>query len=212
MRSFFVVSLISSACRSRLFVLAAACLLFFARCFVFSSLMLGGSRSLPSSAFVAPFVAACVPSVQSFSVGCCVGADAHLLSLLPSSRVSVFAAFSPSGSGACSLSAVSAVRSAVARGASVSWLAGGSLAVPLAARLVQRSFACVRSVAPAGACVFFAPGSGSLVVAAFAASLSLPVFAFAPTAPAPLAGGAWVSSSLFSLPCFAWQPAQGSLF
>jgi len=128
--------------------------------------------------------------------------------------VSVFASFGQGGQGACSLSAVSAVSSAVAAGARVSWFAGGSLAVPLAARLVQRSFACVRSVAPGGACVFFAPGAGSLVVASFAASLSLPVFAFSSTAPASLSGvaGAWVVSSLFGLPCFSWSPAQLGLF
>lgn len=94
------------------------------------------------------------------------------------------------------------------------------MAVPLRGRLFQRSAACVRSVAPAGACVFFlaSPSSpGSLRVAAFAASLGLPVFAFAcgfAGAPLALSGvaGSWVAGSFAGLPCWSWSAGQPRLF
>lgn len=199
---------------------------------MFPSVAFGGSRSLGFGA--APLVASVVGAVlaagASVSVGCAVGADAvaigAVLAAGCASRLSVFAAFAAPlpgagfARGAWSGSAVGSVLAAVRAGARVSFLAGGGLAVPLRARLLSRSVACVRSVAPAGACVFFlaSPSSpGSLRVAAFAAGLGLPVFAFAcgfAFAPAPLAGcaGSWVASSFAGSPCWAWSAAQLGLF
>jgi len=193
----------------------------------FPSVAFGGSRALPSSAapLVSRVVGAVLAAGGAVAVGCASGGDELVLSAALSagaaSRLSVFAVGSAGGAGFWSGSApLALLRSAVAAGAAVAWLAGGGLAVPLRARLLSRSVACIRSVAPAGACVFFlaSPSSpGSLRVAAFAAGLGLPVFAFAvgfAGAPALLAGcaGAWVASSFAGRPCWSWSAAQLGLF
>lgn len=185
---------------------------------VFTSLALGGSRHLQSSALVGQVVRAALAAGCQLSVGCCVGADQQVIAAAlavsgGAARLSVFAQFAGvwRAVGACSVSAVAAVRAAVEAGASVQFLAGGSLAVPLAGRLIQRSQAVVQS---ARALVLFAPGQGSLAVAAFAVSVGRPVFAFGTGAPIaiPGAGGRWVTSSLFGLPCWSWQASQLNLF
>ncbi len=185
----------------------------------FSSFAVGGSRALPAWPLVASFVRRALAAGASLSVGCASGADAAVvagvLAAGGAARLSVFAAFASSGAGSWRCSAVGAVRAAAAAGARVAWLAGGALSVPLVARLFARSCACVRSVGPGGAAVFFlaSPSSpGSLAVAGFAAGLGLPVFAFscgfagAPAAPRGCAG-AWAPASLFGLPCWVWSPA-----
>ncbi len=173
----------------------------------------GGSRSLTHSAQVAQVVGAVVASGQSVHVGCSVGADALVISsaIRSPSFLHVFSAFAPSGAGSCSLSAVQLVRQAAAAGALVSWLAGGPLYLPLAARLIRRSIAGLRGCSAA---VFFRPGPGSLAVAARALAASLPVFAFSISAPAPVPGcaGQWVASSFMGFACWSWRPAQLSLF
>lgn len=185
----------------------------------------GGSRALPEqfSPFVAQVVGAWLRSSPAarVAVGCARGADEFALRACSASpsRLAVFAAFSSSGAGSWSGSSVPAVALAARSGASVSWLAGGSLSVPLFARLLRRSLAAlaVSSVA----CFFLASpsSSGSLRVAAAAARSGLPVFAFAcgfSGSPAPLAGlaGAWVPGSFCGFPCWSWSPAsrQPSLF
>lgn len=173
----------------------------------------GGSRSLTHSALVSQVVGVVVASGQSVHVGCSVGADALVISwaVRSPSFLHVFAAFAPSGAGSFSLSAVQLVRQAAAAGASVSWLAGGPLSLPLAARLIRRSILAMQGCSAA---VFFKPGPGSLAVAARAIAASLPVFAFCVSAPACVPGcaGRWVASSFMSFSCWQWQPAQLSLF
>jgi len=142
-----------------------------------SAVLVGGSRALQhtSPAWVAcrQFVRALLVSGGSIHVGCATGADQSVFSSLSgSARVSVFAAFAPSGAGSFSGSAASAVRAFAAAGGSVSWLAGGSLAVPLVARLMARSIAALRGCSAA---VFFSPGVGSLKVARAALRSGIPV-------------------------------------
>lgn len=148
--------------------------------------MLCGSRSLPAGAapLVGRVVSALLGSGSALAVGCAVGADAAAISSAlaagAASRLQVWCAFGPvaapqgAAPGACSASAVSAVASALLAGAAVRWWAGGSAAVPLRARLVGRSLACVRAAAGGG------PGSG---LVAFVAQLP----------PRPFAPGAWPS-------------------
>jgi hypothetical protein len=93
------------------------------------------------------------------AVGCAAGADAAAVSSAvaagAASRLLLFAVGGRSGAGfAGRASAVAGVRSAVAAGAAVSWWAGGAVSVPLRARLVGRSLACVGAAAAGG------PGSG----------------------------------------------------
>lgn len=183
-----------------------------------SSIYFGGSRSLPSSAlpYVARVVGAVLAGGHVVTVGCATGADAQVIqcALRSSSfqQVRVFAAFGPSGAGSWSGSAVAVVQAWAQAGGSVSWLAGGSLAVPMVARLMARS---VAGLAGASAAVFFAPGVGSLKVAGVAVERGIPVFAFCKQAPATGprgAAGSWVPSSFRGFACWQFQPAQQALF
>lgn len=179
-------------------------------------------------AVVSAVVQAVLAGGGSVSVGCCVGADAQVIqSVLAAggaARLSVFGVgglLCGVGRGWCSLSALPAVLAAAAAGARVSWWAGGSSVVPLAARLIRRSQAVVSS---AQALVLFQPGSGSLAVAAIAVAQGKTVLAFSghslpvlpggcqPPAPIPGCAGAWVPSFFAGFACLQWQPAQVSLF
>ena len=191
-----------------------------------SAIHLGGSRSLASPALVAPVVRAILASGQSIHVGCARGADQAVIQSALSipgghSFLVVFAAFGRGGAqsapGAWSGSAVSSVQAAARAGASVSWLAGGGLQLPLVARLMRRSRAALHGCS---ASVFFlaSPGSpGSLAVAGHAVKSGQPVFAFAcgfsgpPQAPRGCAGR-WVSALFLGFPCWCWSPAQQSMF
>lgn len=182
-----------------------------------------GSRVLPAP--FAPLVArvSCRAVAAGFgvSVGCCVGVDSVVLASVPSWAVRCFAAFGVGGVGACSLSAVALVSRLPSRGGVVSWLAGGSLSVPLPARLASRTRAVVASASVA-ACVFFSSPSsrGSFLAASVAASHGLPVFAFAcgfcPSLLPSLGLGSWLPvRSGFAVGGFEWSPApspQRSLF
>jgi predicted Rossmann fold nucleotide-binding protein DprA/Smf involved in DNA uptake len=184
------------------------------------SVHLGGSRSLSSSPIVGQVVRAVLASGQAVHVGCAVGADQQVvqaaLAAGGQSFLVVFAVFSSSWLGAWSGSAVGAVMAAAQAGASVSWLAGGGLQLPLVARLIRRSQA---ALAGCSASVFFLASpssSGSLAVAGHAVAAGQPVFAFCsflPQAPRGQAGR-WVSSSFMGFSCWLWQPVavQQSLF
>lgn len=179
-----------------------------------SSVYFGGSRYLPPLPIVAQVVGAVLAQGQRVHVGCSAGADQQVISSIGSSwfsQVQVFAAFSPSGQGSCSVSAVQAVQLFAQAGGSVSWLAGGSLRVPIQARLICRSIAAFRGCSAA---VFFSPGSGSLAVASHAINAGIPVFAFASSMPATPAGcaGSWVASSFAGFSCWQWSSAQLVLF
>jgi len=186
---------------------------------MYTSFAIGGSRALKNTAPVRAFVRAALASGASLSVGCATGADAQVAPAIQRAqlhRLHIFAAFAPDGAGSWRSSAVSITQQAAQLGASVTWLAGGGLSVPLAARLMQRSQACCNSVVHGGACVFFlqSPSSpGSLAVEGYAVSRGLPVFAFsvgfagAPAAPRGCAG-AWVPASLLGFACWRWSPAQ----
>ena len=198
---------------------------------ILSPVYFGGSRSLvPPSPLVGQVVGAVLASGAPVHVGCSAGADALVVECVLSwsaqqqgSRIAlspvrsssfqqmrVFSAFAPSGAGACSVSNVQGVCQFAQAGGSVSWLAGGSLAVPMAARLIRRSLA---ALAGCSAAVFFAPSSGSLAVASHAVKSGIPVFAFGPMPAAiPGAAGCWVSSSFFGFSCWQWSAAQMSLF
>lgn len=195
------------------------------------SVYFGGSRNLQSSPILGQVVASVLASGSLVHVGCSAGADSLVISCVLSwrsvkqghvialhtvrsssfSQVRVFSAFSASGAGAWSGSAVGEVIHFAGAGGSVSWLAGGSLSVPLAGRLIQRSIAGLRGCSSA---VFFQPGSGSLAVAGHAVRLGIPCFAFGSCPSAGPAGcaGAWVASSFMGFACWSWQSAQLSLF
>jgi hypothetical protein len=96
--------------------------------------------------------------------------------------------------------------------------AGGSLSLPLRARLIRRSQVALHGCS---ASVFFlaSPSSpGSLAVAGHAVKAGQPVFAFScgqfRGAPNPPRGcsGQWVSSSFFGFWCWRWSSTQQSLF
>lgn len=180
-----------------------------------------GSRALPAgfAPLVARVACAVVASGSRVAVGCCVGVDSVVLSSVPSWSVRCFAAFASCGSGACSLSAVSLVSALPSRGGSVSWLAGGSLAVPLPARLASRTRVVVGSASVCAVVFFASPSSrGSLLAARAAVSRGLPVFAFAcgfcPSLLPSLGDGDWsvspIAGGLFS-GGFEWFPAPSLL-
>ncbi len=200
------------------------------------SVYFGGSRSLPSSAVLAQVVGAVVAEGSVIHVGCATGADQQVIksALVAPSQLRVFASFGLSGIveqeqsvilgtvhkypfiGYCSASAVHQVMAAHMAGVSVSWWAGGSASVPLAARLIRRSQAAFQGCAEA---VFFSPGAGSLAVAGYAVKAGLSVFAFSQSAPAPLAGlrGEWCITWFHGFQCWGWgrlssNPAQLPMF
>lgn len=193
----------------------------------------GGSRGLPSVAAPGGLVWSVLSSVLaaggSVRVGCCVGADAAVLSSVSGvgfspSSVSVFAAFGRSGSGAWSGSARSLVLSAAGAGVSVAWWAGGGSSVPLGGRLAGRTRALVGSL-PVGSSAFvafFGPGRsvGTVGACRSAVSRGVPVWAFCVgrSAPPPLGRasgglgvpGRWVPSGVSSgvwARAWRWVPA-----
>jgi hypothetical protein len=182
-----------------------------------------GSRRLPpgGAGLVSRAAVALCGSGFGLSVGCCRGADALALSAVAglwSGRVACLAAFAPCGAGASPFSAVAAVRRAVSLGVAVSWLAGGPLSLPLAARLSRRTRAVVGK-ASAGCVVFFASphSAGSRLAAGCAVARGLPVLAFPlgfPGAALPAPGsGSWQPSGLPGLWAAAWRwvPDQSGL-
>src|SRR5574341_490927 len=175
---------------------------------------LGGSRSL--SQLPQGVVPAILAAGHTVHVGCATGADQLVIQSMVSagqqSSLVVFAACARGGAGAWRETAVSTVEAAEQAGAVVHWLAGGGLSVPLVARLMSRSIAALRGCS---ASVFFRPGPGSLAVAGAAVERGIPVYAFAPQAPArgPRGqAGQWVASSFCGFACWAWSSAQLSLF
>lgn len=178
------------------------------------SVYFGGSRSVQApSPIISQVVGSVLAAGHAIHVGCCVGADALVISSAlcwrGQSSLFVFAISSASGAGSCSLSS-SLPKAAAGMGASVTWQAGAPAHAPLAARLASRSLAAAKGCQAA---VFFSPGSGSLSVAARLVS-SMPIFAFCDPAPAQLPGcaGVWVPSSFHGFNCWQWSSAQQSLF
>jgi hypothetical protein len=120
-----------------------------------------GSRFLPpgTADLIVQVVASLLRRGCGLAVGCAVGADAAVISAAvaagAAARLAVFAAFGVAGAGAWHGSAVAAVQSAASAGASVAWLAGGDLRVPLPGRLAQRSAAMVAACAGGGGLVAF---------------------------------------------------------
>ncbi len=162
--------------------------------------MFCGSRSFQSASQVGAVVCSVLGGGRCVATGCAAGADALAVSSVlaqgAASRLSVLAVGCSSGQGfAGSASAFAGVVSAQAAGASVQWLAGGALSLPLRARLARRSLACVRSSAVGagsglvafvsgppprrfGVGAFPSCGSGSWSSVAAAAAIGLPVVVF----------------------------------
>jgi len=187
---------------------------------LFPVVMVCGSRTLPVAAIprVERLVTALLGAGSVIVAGCATGADEMAVSAVlgsaQASRLRLFVIGAASGAGfSASVSALAGIRSAVAAGASVTWWAGGSAAVPLRARLVRRSQAGIKATAAGGAgsgLVAFVSalpagslgsdawpscGSGSWSSAAFAARLGLAVFLV------PV--GSLVGVSVASLPALA---------
>jgi len=184
-------------------------------CPMSASVYLGGSRHPLSNAHAQAqlhaVVRAVIASGSSVHVGCCMGVDrAVIKAASPSwfSHLRVFAQFCQSGAGF--LQGVSNPSVHLLPPSIVSFLAGGSLQVPASGRLINRS---VAALSGCSAAVFFAPGSGSLAVAAHAVQAKLPVFAFG-SQPAAIPGhaGQWVQSFFHGFACWQWQAAQLVLF
>ena len=173
------------------------------------SIHFGGSRALAPAPIVGQVVRAVQAQGMAVHVGCAQGADSQVVAAAAASSLVVFASFGASGAGSWSGSAVGAVSAAAARGASVRWLAGGPLAIPLVGRLMRRSQAALSGCA---ASVFFLAGPssrGSLAVAGFAVQAGQPVFAFCASQPCAPRGclGSWAPASFVGFSCWQWQPA-----
>lgn len=173
-----------------------------------------GSRSFSSFSSVSVLVARWLAVGGGVFCGSSAGADALVvraaLAVGGASSLRVFAAFGASGAGACSCSSVSSARAAAAAGASVVWLAGGPLLVPLRARLAARSVSAASLAA--GGVVLSAGGvlgPGSSLAVFSLVSRGCPVWLFSPS-PAPVAGlaGVWLPSVFCGLSCFRFSPAQ----
>ena len=197
-----------------------------------------GPRSLGPAgcAWVSAAAASVVGRGAVLASGCAVGADAAALSAAPlaPSRVVLFAVGSFGGAGFPAPGVPPAVAAAAAAGASVRWLAGGALALPLAARLARRSLALVRwlsarrgllvcaaSSLPSsrfGPGPFPSCGSGSWASLAAAVLAGVPVavapFGLAPSAfPALPGGGSWgpAGVALAGVSLWSWSPAGVAL-
>lgn len=185
------------------------------------SLLFFGSRSLsgPASPDLPRAVSSWLAAGGRILVGSASGADALVVRAAVraggAGSLSVFAAFSRSGLGVGPWSSLPSARAAAAAGASVFWLAGGPLSVPLRGRLAGRS-AAAASLAGGGVC-FSAGGRlgpGSSLALSLLASRGRPVWCFAPSAPAPVpcVAGSWVADLFCGLSCFRFSPAQRSFF
>ncbi len=200
-----------------------------------ASVVFCGSRSLSPS--FAPEIAGAVRSVlaggRGVAVGCCPGADLDALRSWLGPWRELLVGENPSGlSGSCrrlrrrrrrrrgglllSFSLSPFLRLAASRGASVSWLAGGPLSLPLSARLAARSAACVRFAAASGpgaglVCFGLRPSSrGSLLACSLAVSCGLPVVVFPCGAPLAVLGpGSWrpAGSGVWSA-AVRWSPVS----
>jgi len=144
-----------------------------------------GSRNLSASgsALVVQIASNLAACGSSFVVGCCSGVDAALLSAVPGSippsLVQCLSAFDSDGIGSAPSSAIDQVFRFSHTGGSVTWLAGGSVSLPLWVRLANRTKQVINS-ANAGLLVFFSsPRSrGSLLACRCAVSRDLPILAF----------------------------------
>lgn len=158
----------------------------------------GGTRGyVPLSLPVSSVVLAVLGSGAPIHVGCQYGVDAlvSFYALLNPSSLVVFAV-SPT-----LLKTPSHVYRAAHAGARVVLAAGGN-APSIKAAFMRRSIAAFTGCSAA---VFFAPGSGSLSVAAQCLKSSMPVYVFDTTPPAAIAkNGAWVSGEFISHPCYQW--------
>jgi hypothetical protein len=177
------------------------------------SFALGGSRHLAPSPIITEVVGAILDSGTNIHTGCCTGADQHVIATTcrrAPERLSIFTAFSPAQAGGWQYSAFQQVAAAASSGASISYLAGGPLSLPLAARLIRRSCA---SFAGCSALILFSPGAGSLAVAAIAHSAGIPCLAFSTGTPGKIPGhsGHWDAGRIVAMPCWHWQPAQVKL-
>jgi hypothetical protein len=173
-----------------------------------------GSRSFSSFSAVSVLVARWLAVGGVVFCGSSAGADALVvraaLAVGGASSLRVFAAFGASGAGAGSCSSVSSARAAASAGASVVWLAGGPLSVPLRSRLAARSVSAASLAA--GGVVFSAGGvlgPGSSLAVFSLVSRGCPVWLFSPS-PAPVRGlaGSWRPSFFCGLSCFRFSPAQ----
>lgn len=180
------------------------------------SVLFCGSRSFSSFSVVAGPVFGWLAAGGGVVCGASAGADALVVRVAlaagGASSLRVLAAFASSGAGAGSCSSVVSARAAALAGASVVWLAGGPLSVPLRARLAARS-ALAASLA-AGGVVFSAGGAlgpGSSLAVSSLVSRGCPVWLFSPS-PGAVRGlpGVWVPSVFCGLSCFRFSPAQFS--
>ena len=178
------------------------------------SVLFCGSRSFSSFPVVLGPVSGWLVSGGGVVCGSSAGADARVvraaLAACGASSLCVLASFAPSGEGAGSCSSVPSAMSASEAGASVVWLAGGPLSIPLRARLAARSVAAASLAA--GGVVFSAGGllgPGSSLVVFSLISRGCPVWLFSPS-PAPLRGlaGSWLPASFCGFHCFRFAPAQ----
>lgn len=197
-----------------------------------SPVYFGGSRSASPSLlqYVPLYVRAVQARGQAVHVGCAPGVDTAAIyaALVAPSLLSVFAVGDQFGYGFPGSSVgqgYQAVSLAQHSAASVHWLAGGSLHVPLRARLIKRSMAGFSGCSLAVFILENPKSKGSLAVASQATTAGLPVFAFLPgftIPPARLASspGQWVRATFpFSSGItnnqrrgWQWQPAQAPLF
>lgn len=181
------------------------------------SVLFCGSRSFSAFPVVLGPVSAWLASGGGVVCGSSAGADSLVVRAALASggaaSLRVLAAFASSGAGAGSCSSLASARAASTSGASVAWLAGGPLSLPLRARLAARSVSA--AALSAGGVVFSAGGAlgpGSSLAAFSLVSRGCPVWLFSP-APAPVRGlaGAWSPSLFCGFPCFRFVPAQLSL-
>jgi hypothetical protein len=178
------------------------------------SVLFCGSRSFSDFPVVSAPVSRWLAAGGGVVCGSSAGADALVvrsaLAAGGASALLVLAAFSASGAGAASCSSLPSARAAASAGASVVWLAGGPLSLPLRARLAGRSASA--AALASGGVVFSSGGAlgpGSSLAVACLVSRRCPVWLFSPS-PAPVRGlaGAWVPSLFCGLPCFRFVPSQ----
>jgi len=147
--------------------------------------------------------------------GCCLGADAAVVSGLAGSQaLKVFAVFGANGSGSWQWSAIAAVQAHASAGGRVNWAVGAWPGRQLAKQLSARTATVARAATSGAVVLFAAPRSrGSTLLARSVAARGLPVIAVAwgfPASQLPsLGAGSWVVRGLPSLTVAVAQWVQG---
>ena len=157
-------------------------------------------------------------------VGCCSGVDAAVVTaaLAMPQNLQIYSIADSKGNGYTrNWSNMRGVSTAAGLGATVHWLAGGTLSVPIRARLKLRSLAALRYCTTAIVYITAYNSPGSLAIATAAAKKGIPTHLIplypqhtASTIPTLACHGQWATTNYANTHAYIWQhkKIQATLF